>query len=314
MMILRFLTLALLVQIPTQQVPPAAIRGTILQAGSGNPLSNALVELKHTDGTSSRLYSVVSATDGSFLLNGIRPGEYRLSAAHEGYLPSEYGSRRLGSSGVPFNIAPGQNMGDIQIQLSPAASISGRITDRDGDPLGLATVQILTASYKGGKRVLRAVQATSTNDLGEYRLFGLIPGSYYVTVTPPVENSQVNNSALSTISAVNDLQLLSRLFNFARSLNSAAFYYPGTLDSRAASVIDLMAGSNIDGVNIVIAPATDAPRARHDPRWGSPSVADVDGPPSSSMMFLKRRNLSQVHLISAGFFPDHTSFLPDRET
>ena len=54
----------------------------------------------------------------------------------------------------------------------------------DGQPAVNATVQALKATYPDGKRVLKPVQTAITNDLGEYRLFWLPPGSYFVSALP----------------------------------------------------------------------------------------------------------------------------------
>src|SRR5204863_188047 len=67
----------------------------------------------------------------------------------------------------------------------PAGTISGRVFDRDGEPLANVTVEALKYSYQEGQRVLNGVQTARTNDLGEYRLFWLQPGQYFVSATPP---------------------------------------------------------------------------------------------------------------------------------
>jgi hypothetical protein len=67
----------------------------------------------------------------------------------------------------------------------PAGTISGRIFDRDGEPLANVAVEALKYSYQEGQRVMNVVQTARTNDLGEYRLFWLQPGQYFVSATPP---------------------------------------------------------------------------------------------------------------------------------
>jgi hypothetical protein len=67
----------------------------------------------------------------------------------------------------------------------PAGTISGRVYDRDGEPLANVSVEALKYSYQEGQRVMNGVQTARTNDLGEYRLFWLQPGQYFVSATPP---------------------------------------------------------------------------------------------------------------------------------
>jgi hypothetical protein len=74
-------------------------------------------------------------------------------------------------------------MKDVVLQLVPAGTITGRITDIDGEALPNVNVQALRYVYREGERVLQSVQQARTNDLGEYRLFWLNPGQYYVSAT-----------------------------------------------------------------------------------------------------------------------------------
>ena len=74
-------------------------------------------------------------------------------------------------------------MRGVQLVLTPTGSISGRVYDRDG-PVGKLQVQALRPIYRDGQRTLTIVQSVQTDDRGEYRLFWLPPGPYYVTAKP----------------------------------------------------------------------------------------------------------------------------------
>ena len=62
-----------------------------------------------------------------------------------------------------------------QLAMSPTGSISGRVYDRDGEPLGNAQVMAMRPDYKNGRRTLTIVQMVATVDRGEYRFFWLAP-------------------------------------------------------------------------------------------------------------------------------------------
>ena len=125
---------------------------------------------------------------GQFSFQNLEPGQYRLSATRNGYVRMEYGARSPNRPGLPITLNPGQKLADVVLQLMPAGTISGRVFDRDGEPLANVTVEALKYSYQEGQRVMNVVQTARTNDLGEYRLFWLQPGQYFVSATPP-ENS-----------------------------------------------------------------------------------------------------------------------------
>src|SRR5258705_13101303 len=80
----------------------------------------------------------------------------------------------------------------VQVAMAPTGSVSGCIYDRDDEPLGKAQVQALRAIYKDGRRILTIAQTVETNDRGEYRLFWLAPGRYYVSAKPDIPQLPVD--------------------------------------------------------------------------------------------------------------------------
>ena len=171
-----------------QQVRPqdrGSISGYIVKIGTGEPLSKAIVTLSMYNGSRNQSYTATTATGGQFSFQNLEPGQYRLSASRSGYVRMEYGARSPNRSGLPIGVNPGQKLADVTLQLMPAGTISGRVFDRDGEPLANVNVEALKYSYQEGQRVLNVVQTGRTNDLGEYRLFWLQPGQYFVSATPP---------------------------------------------------------------------------------------------------------------------------------
>src|SRR5438552_17962529 len=88
------------------------------------------------------------------------------------------------SVGPPITIGPGQKIAGIRLELAPTGSISGRILDSDGEPLGRVEVQALQSLYQDGHRGLYPVQTVMTNDLGDYRKYWKRPRSLRNCVLP----------------------------------------------------------------------------------------------------------------------------------
>ena len=62
--------------------------------------------------------------------------------------------------------------------------ISGRVQNEFGEPAAEATVTAWRIEYpQPGIRMWRQVKDATTNDLGEFRLHGLMPGRYHVVAT-----------------------------------------------------------------------------------------------------------------------------------
>jgi hypothetical protein len=130
-------------------------------------------------------------------------------------------------------------------------AISGRITDTDGEPVVAAVVTALRYSVSNGRRTLTDVKAVETNDRGEYRLYWLPPGKYYI---------KCGGSSL----------VLRNSFNFTSGLAAvhisppsapdkqpyAPAYFPGTSDPQSATGIDLTPGSDYGGVDFILSANT----------------------------------------------------------
>ena len=158
----------------------ASVEGLVTKLGTGEPLARATVTLANIS-YSSAVLSTTTDTSGRFLFLNVPPGEYRLQASREGpYIPAEYGQRNPNERGTPITIQPGQKLTGMRLELASTSSISGRILDSDGEPLGRVEVEALQSSYSDGHRELKPFQKVLTNDLGEYRLRLLRPGRYYV--------------------------------------------------------------------------------------------------------------------------------------
>src|SRR5262245_52831724 len=162
-----------------------SIGGFIVKMGTREPLAKATVTISPVNGARNQSYTATTTTGGQFIFQNLEPGQYRLSASRNGYVRMEYGARSPNRSGLPIGLNAGQRLSDVILQLMPAGTISGRVFDRDGEPLANVAVEALKYSYQEGQRVMNVIQTARTNDLGEYRLFWLQPGQYFVSATPP---------------------------------------------------------------------------------------------------------------------------------
>lgn len=125
--------------------------------------------------------------EGRYEFLNLPANRYTLSVNKAGYVSLQFGQRRPFEGGRPIDIADGQTIEGIDFALPRGSVITGRITDENGDPVVGAQVQALMYRYgPDGRRRLASFPSQSlfsnrTNDLGEYRLFGLMPGSYVVS-------------------------------------------------------------------------------------------------------------------------------------
>jgi len=177
---------ALLAQTPpgeTTQATRAAIAGVVTKDPGSVPLKKALIELIAESQRDGGNYTALTGVDGSFHLENLVPGRYRLFVERTGY--QEIDKRHRRSDGRVLTLSAGQEMKDLVIRLQAAAVVEGRVTDEDGDPMPEAQVAVLRQTFVAGRIHWEQAGAERTNDLGEYRIAGLAAGNYFVSVTPP---------------------------------------------------------------------------------------------------------------------------------
>src|SRR5262249_28573159 len=117
---------------------------------------------------------------GRFAMQGIVPGKYEFNAQHAGFIDASYGARRPGRQGLTLSLEAGQRVTAVVFRMTAQAVITGRIVDSDGDPVQGVSIPPLQYRYTRGKRELSPLRFATTDDLGEYRLFGLAPGRYFL--------------------------------------------------------------------------------------------------------------------------------------
>jgi hypothetical protein len=248
--------------------PPAkaSVAGVIVRATTGEPIARATVTLTRTasPGTGPRgggpqaqpgqqpqgqqqPQTLTTNTDdqGKFQFKDVDEGAYRIVAARNGFTRQEYGQRSSNRPGTVMTIRAGQQVTDISFRLTPASTITGRVIDSTGEPLPGITVQALRSTYDAtGKRTLQPAGSARTNDLGEYRMYWINPGRYFVSANPARSALElITASAMQATSQAQNQQeaqaasQAASMFGGGANPNEVAdsgfglTYYPGSTES-----------------------------------------------------------------------------------
>jgi len=187
-------------------------------------------------------------TAGLFEFSEIPAAQMRLTASHAGYFPT--GQDHSGSSEpLVFTLQPGQTRDRIELKLAAWSVIEGRVVDERGEPIMDASVQLLQSRYEGGRRVLTEVLPRRlTDDRGQYRIYGIVPGSYLLS------------GSIGQVTAAD-------VPGYTRS------FFPGTDDVSAAQHVTAEAGRVISGADISLVRASTA--------HVSGALLDVNGRPTT---------------------------------
>jgi hypothetical protein len=263
---MTLLTIALLLLLQAQ---PATVEGIVTKPGGVEPLPGARVTLSSGPGRTQQL-SATTEEDGRFTLRNIPPGDYTVSANAPRYGSATFGQRRPGGPGSIISVAAGQALSGLKISVFPTGTIAGRITGRNGEPVVRGSVQAFQYVYSEGKRTLTSVRSATTNDLGEFRLFGLPAGQYFVSatlgtglsITPngiffetsnAAETSRPNLIAQDSFIGTAIIRRLQDDGTFQEE-TWVPTYYPGTTVPRDATPVEVSGGATMNGVNITISP------------------------------------------------------------
>jgi hypothetical protein len=213
---------------PDQNI--AASRGIAVAGGGGQPAPMAPRR-------------ATSDSDGQFEFAGLPAGSYRVSAAPaqyaSQYLPMSYGANRPAGPywvepGQPIELKDGQTLDKLVIALPRGGILAGRVTDENGDPL--ARVQVYTLAFPPGvTRGQRSSAGMTTDDLGQFRLWGLSPGEYVVVADARMNTFLGPNAPPETEE---------------ERLGYVTTYYPGTVDELSAQRVRVKAGEETQGIDI----------------------------------------------------------------
>ena len=214
----------------------AKIAGRVVSAESGSPIRRAQVRVTSSEGRANR--AVTTDNEGRYEISGLPAARYRLHVSKAGYVPLEYGQARPFETGKPIDIADGQILDKLDFSLPRGSVIAGRITDEFGDPFADAQVQAMRYEFVNGERQLvNAGRTATTDDIGQFRLFGLMPGDYIIRAS--ARDNQPVAALLATVDEPSGYP---------------ATYYPGTPDVAQAQAVTVGLGQELGAVAFSLSP------------------------------------------------------------
>jgi hypothetical protein len=272
-----------------QEPATASLEGIVVHSETNAPLSGARVELRTDTGMP---VGVNTDDDGKFSFPNIKAGRYRVLTSLPGFARAEYG-RRTGAAAagrrlnmvelvqfqalggpdpenpppVSLAIETGLRLTGLRIVMTPGGVITGKVMDR-GRPVGTHVSAVMVSYDAAGQVVLKKILMKGTTDLGEYHLFWLPPGRYYVMadlafnsgVPPPTwhlnptdgfENPLISRgNAGMWVGGGPEFRQIPFLRSGGDSGMRVPKFSPGTPDWRNATVIDVTPGAEIRNVDI----------------------------------------------------------------
>jgi Carboxypeptidase regulatory-like domain len=258
-------------------LPPgtATLRGHVYAADNGQPLRKAQVRLtQQLDSQAGQMVmmmpreSRLATTDaqGAYEFKELRAGRYVLTANKGSFVSLSYGQTRPTEPGKPIQVLDNQTIERVDFSLPHGGVITGRILDEFGEPLSDVMVAPQRFQYvQGQRRLTPAGRSAFSNDLGEFRIFGVAPGQYYLQAT-------WRNTNPTGFGGTDDKN------------SYAPLYFPGTLEIAQAQRLTISVGSEISDVVMTMRPIKAASvtgtivDSRGQPMVGMLMVGQPDGP------------------------------------
>ncbi len=175
--------------------------------------------------------NVVSDNLGHFTFSNVPTGNYLITAEREGFFGmSAKGTNAISNAvSMPITLTERQPRQDVTLLMTAGGRIQGLVRDADGKPLPNLNVQAFTQAYQNGTPVLQSVAKQKTDDRGEFRLFWLEPGDYFVAAEP---------GAVTNTGAIDEIAVMT--------------YHPNNTSYLDSMRVPVKPGQEVTGIDIAI--------------------------------------------------------------
>jgi hypothetical protein len=221
------------------------IAGTVVNSLTGQPVPGASVAIAPTsEGTDRDISkSVMTGADGKFLFAGLAQGKYSLMATARGFSLQYFEHHDPFATAIA--IGPDLDTDHLVFRLQPDASIEGQVSDENNDPVQNALVRLFQTTTEEGQQKTAPVTQAQTDDLGQYRIGHLSPGTYYLSVSarpwyaqnsrPPQNYERYRKNYYSNSPSAEQADA-------ALDVTYPLTFYGGSFDSASATPLTLSAG------------------------------------------------------------------------
>jgi hypothetical protein len=228
------------------KVGTARLRGRIMAGDTGSALRRAQVRISSPDiGTKTAL----TDAQGRFEFRDLPGGRFNVSVSKSGFVTMQYGQNRPFEPGRPIELSDAQVMDKVDVALPRGSVLAGRVVDEFGEAVAEADVTAMRLQYQNGRRRLTPTgRNAATNDLGQFRIYGLPPGEYFVSATLRNMGTMMIDMMAGGGGAVAGPSGSTQTSGYAST------YYPSTSNPGEAQRVAVAVGQELSSVDIQLQP------------------------------------------------------------
>ena len=220
-----------LAQTPAKEAT-ASVTGHVTIRGKAASGITIVATLRNSFFDNKTVAKTTTDEDGNYKLIGLTAGQFTILPLARAYVVASGSSYKEAGQGV--NIAEGEAIAKIDFGLVRGGVVTGRITDADGHPLIGERVHIALkdSSPDPNSQFMFGSTRDQTDDRGIYRMYGLGPGSYKVSV------GEANAGAVGVMGMGGSQYVKT--------------FYPSVQDESRATIIEIKEGAEIANVDITV--------------------------------------------------------------
>jgi hypothetical protein len=211
---------------PVQGLPPGGVHdkyslsGTVSNSVTGAPISRALVQL-----FAASARSTLTDSEGRFHFEELPASDVTLSARKPGFFSEQEVAQGGPSAATAESFPLGRDTPAVALKLTPEGVIFGRIRS-DSQPVEGVPVKLISPRIRDGRKVWEQSGYATADEDGDFRISGLLPGTYYVAVGP---TSSLSSLGINT-----------------KASGYSEVFYPGVSDIASAAPFELAAGQQVE--------------------------------------------------------------------
>jgi hypothetical protein len=252
---------------------PAIVHGQVVAAETGKPLYRARVRLDGFGNSMSVGRQAMTSRDGRYRFENLAPGQYWIRTSAAAYVELQAGQKHPGDRTSAWTVRSGEAQ-QLDFALPRGGVITGSINDDSGEPLAGVGVTPLRLEYTFTGAHWRPVYAAPfmgrTDDRGQFRIPGLLPGTYIVVGTS--QSDAIGEGYAPTFYPGTTIQGEARHLKIALNEEVAAsFSMMATTQVRVTGQVQSSTGELLKNYRATLAGAIDTNRvgARINERTGA---------------------------------------------
>jgi Carboxypeptidase regulatory-like domain len=234
--------LSTLLAAPQLDTDKCTVEGIVTSIPTGAPLKGARIVLYSTE-KRERLYHAETDATGQFSISAVEPGKYAILVEKKAYEKPE---RDCNSNAVQIGddvtLVSGQKLSALKFQLLAPAVIAGAVYDSGGDPVAGAYVEALGIQSSEGEERIAPLARAETDDRGQFRIFNLKHGQYFLRISDPFYFMQQLEDDEDEAETKTEKQLKGFL----------PIYFPDTTELSQATFFDVKPGDVLAGIDFTI--------------------------------------------------------------